>query len=78
MKATEEPVVTRCGALDMQVCVPEGYPDWRVLEFAEEQNPCGTTGGWQIRREGSKYLAGAPERNPCDEREGFVHITLDA
>lgn len=70
--------VTRRGFLDMQVCVPAGYTDEQALEFAESQNPCGTEGGWMVRKEGSKYLAGAPERRECEEREGYVHITLDA
>lgn len=72
------PVVTRTGALDMQVCVPAEWPDRAVVDFAESENPCGTTGGWHIRREGDKALAGAPERQPCAERTDCVHIMLDA
>jgi hypothetical protein len=70
--------VTRTGALDMQVCVPVAWTDAAVKEFADRENPCGTTHGWQIRREGDDALAGKPERNPCADREGFVHIMLDA
>lgn len=72
------PEVTYQGILDIQVCVPEDWTDERVLEFAEQENPCGTTAGWGIRKEGSKQLAGAPERNPCEQRENYVHIMLDA
>lgn len=70
--------VTRIGGLDMQVCVPEGWPDDAVISFAEDKNVCGTEGGWQIRKGGDKLLNGDPERCPCDIRNGFIHITLDA
>jgi hypothetical protein len=70
--------VSKRGVFDMQVCIPEDWDDTQVQEFAESENPCGTTGGWQIRREGSEYLAGSPERANCEDREGFVHIMLDA
>jgi hypothetical protein len=70
-------VITRIGALDMQVCVPAEWTDEQVLEFAGTENPSGTN-GWFIRREGDEALAGALERMPCAERAGFVHIMLDA
>jgi hypothetical protein len=75
MKTAE---VTRMGVFDMQVCVPQDATDEQVEAFAEEQYPCGTTAGWQIRREGSELLQGAPERRPCEERAGHAHIMLDA
>lgn len=75
---SKNPEVSRRGFLDMQVCVPEWFSDEEVRDFAESNNPCGTTGGWQIRREGSELLRGDPERRKCSERDGFVHITLDA
>lgn len=70
--------VTKQGALDMQVCVPADWKDEQVVEFAESQYPCGTTAGWQIRREGSELLAGAKERTPCEKRKEHVHVMLDA
>lgn len=70
--------VTQRNALDMQVCVPTAFTDEQVSHFAETNNPCGTANGWSIRREGNKALMGCPERQPCAEREGFVHIMLDA
>lgn len=73
-----EAEVTRGGIFDMQVCVPSDWTDEQVQHFAEQEYPCGTQAGWQIRREGSKYLAGDPERQPCEEREGCVHVMLDA
>lgn len=72
------PSVTRRGILDCQVCVPSTYTDSEVIAFAETANPCGTTNGWFIRHEGDPLLNGAPERQPCAEREGFVHVMLDA
>ena len=63
----------------MQVCVPEDYTDEQVKKFADSENPCGTTNGWAIVKEGNRHLAGDPERQPCmGGREGFVHIMLEA
>lgn len=73
-----KPEVTHKGLLDMQVCVPVDWNDEQVVAFAEREFECGTTAGWGIRREGDELLQGAPERMPCAEREGFVHIVLDA
>lgn len=70
--------VTRKGGLDMQVCVPADWTDDEAMTFAEQQYPCGTQHGWQIRRKGDPNLRGAPERAPCHSRTGHVHITLDA
>lgn len=69
--------VTKLNVFSMQVCVPAFWLDEDVLNFAERENPCGVTGGWQIRRKGDEALKGHPERNPCGEREGYVHIMLD-
>jgi hypothetical protein len=70
--------VTKRGFLDMQVCVPSDFTDDQVVAFAEQDNPCGTTNGWQIRRQGSERLSGCDERVPCESREGHVHIMLEA
>lgn len=75
---TDNPEVTRRGLLDMQVCVPKDWTDDQIRAFAEAENPAGTSGGWSIRKEGDKLLAGSPERMPCDDRESFVHVMLDA
>lgn len=69
--------IVRRGALDMQVCVPVDWDDYAVKRFADHENLCGTSEGWQVRREGAKALAGAAERVPCQSRPGFVHIMLD-
>lgn len=79
---TEEPTmpasVIRHGWFDMQVCVPSDWTDEQVLAFVEKVDPAGTEQGWQIRHEGSEWLGGDPERNPCKDCPGHVHITLDA
>lgn len=74
---SKEAEVTKYGFLDMQVCVPSDWTDEQVSEFAESSYPCGTEAGWSIRKkvEGNPDY---PERVPCQERDGFVHIMLDA
>ena len=71
-------MVTRRGFLDMQVCVPKDWTDEQVKDFADRENVCGTTHGWQIRRQGHEYLGGCDERVQCVECAGNVHIMLDA
>jgi hypothetical protein len=73
----KEPTVAKYGSFDCQVCVPVDWTDEQVKAFADKENPSGTN-GWFIRKEGDKALAGQPERNPCTDRAGFVHIMLDA
>lgn len=70
--------VTRRGGLDMQVCVPQHWTDEQVIDYAEQENPCGTEGGWHIRRVGDPALAGHPERVQCLTIDRRCHITLDA
>ncbi len=74
----DQPEVTRTGILDMQVCVPKNWSDFEVRAFAEQENRCGTTAGWAIRRQGDPALIGMAERGQCAERTDFVHIMLDA
>lgn len=70
--------VTKFGVLDMQVCVPSDWTDDMVTSFAESKYQCGTTNGWQIRREGDEALAGCKERVVCERNPANVHIMLDA
>jgi hypothetical protein len=72
--------VTQRGGLDMQVCVPKNWSDEQVIHFANLANPCGTSKGWMIRKEGDPALSGDPERKQCEEidRAENVHIMLDA
>ena len=71
-----EPMVTKTRALDMQVCVPAEWTDDEVKRFADERNPSGLDAGWSIRTD-AKLLNGDPVRNPCTQRAGMVHVTLD-
>lgn len=73
-----EAEITRVGVLDIQVCVPSEWTDEQVKEYVNNKYLCGTTNGWQIRKQGHKLLAGADERVKCSAKEGFVHIMLDA
>lgn len=73
-----KPETTRLGIFDMQVCVPDDFTNQQVIDFAESDHPCGTTHGWSIRKEGDEALSGSPERAKCLEREGCVHVMLDA
>ena len=73
-----DPEIIRMSGLDVQACVPEDWPDERIISFAEQQYPCGTKHGWQVRHQGHRLLAGCPAKVPCSDREGFVHVMLDA
>lgn len=70
--------VTKRGALDMQVCVPKGWTDEQVKDYADNANLCGTQSGWHIRRAGDIALSGCAERVQCQDDPNFVHIMLDA
>jgi hypothetical protein len=70
--------ILRRGVLSCQVCVPASWTDEQVKEFADDHNLCGTSHGWQIRKEGDRRLAGDPERATCSDDPSFVHVMLDA
>jgi hypothetical protein len=61
----------------MQVCIPEDWTDQQAIDFGEADNPCGTTYGWTVRT-GERIREGDLERGPCEDREGYVHLVLDA
>ena len=75
---SDQPAMLRMSLLDMQVCVPEVWTDDQVVAWAEGCQPCGTTAGWAVRREGDPHLLGDPERVPCLTRTGFIHVILEA
>ena len=78
MKMPESPVVTLCKPFDMQVCVPKRWTRKQIKAFADRANICGTSWGWSVRKRGSRLLDGCPEKVPCEERKGYVHVMLDA
>ena len=69
-------MVTWNGIADMQVCVPKDWSDDEVKAFADANNPSGLPQGWRIRTDPG-ILDGCPERNPCDDHDGYVHVMLD-
>jgi hypothetical protein len=73
-----EAELIRTTILSCQVCVPQDWNDAQVIAFAEKSNPCGTTNGWFISREGDEYLMGTHERVNCADRVGFIHVVLYA
>jgi len=75
---TKQPQIIKFQAISMQICVPSGWDDKECVDFSEKGNPCGTQSGWHVRKQGSELLGRDPERNPCEQRSGYVHITLDA
>ncbi len=68
------PEVVRHGIFNIQICVPEGWTDDEAVDFANIQ---GRGTKWIIRREGDKDLLGDLERQPCEERNGCIHIMFD-
>jgi hypothetical protein len=64
----DHPQITHQGIFDMQVCVPASYTDEEIL---------GIAGKGMIRRAGDPALRGDPERAPCQERVGCVHVMID-
>ena len=75
--STRQAEMVRYGVLDCQVCVPASMTDEEIVAFAAREYPSGTN-GWQIRRQGDGALNGDPERQPCRQRAGCVHVMLDA
>ena len=64
---TNTPHVIQIKILSVEVCVPLDWADYQVVEFTESQCSYGTKRGWVIY-----------QRQPCTEREGMVHIVLNA
>lgn len=71
-----EPSIIRAGLLTIQCCVPKEYTDQQIVDYVEKRNPCGTTGGWHVRKEGNRF--GSPERVECAKDNANVHVLLDA
>jgi hypothetical protein len=72
-----KPEVTKQGIFSMQVCIPADWTDVQAKDFADSENPSGTSQGWFIRKDGDPALCGDDERVACSDRAGFVHIMLD-
>lgn len=70
--------VTQRSAFLCQVCVPRGWTDRQVKEFADRVNWCGTDSGWTVKKDGDPALRGDPERATCSVDPDYVHVMLDA
>ena len=73
----EPEVITRKG-LGMRLCVPKDYTKKQIIAFAEAENPCGTTYGWHLQKDGDGPLMGDPARVPCGIRKNCVHVVVSA
>lgn len=69
--------VVRYGLFSCQVCVPADWTDEQTIAFAEAHYPSGTSHGWHLAEDGDETLAGDPSRQPCAEREDYIHRRLD-
>lgn len=58
------------GLLHLQLCVPGEWTDEQVVDFAEQEQPCGSSGGWSVNL-GAK-------RVPCADGGGMIHVIVSA
>lgn len=68
--------VTRCGLIDLQVCVPEDWSDAQAEQFANAERPTGIDSRWTLRAADDPAQNGAPIRVACDSRAHHVHIMM--
>lgn len=68
-----EPMVTRHGILNLQVCVPKEYTDKQAEEFANNANPTGVSSRWEIMPESEMEDL---QRVQCEDHPENVHILL--
>lgn len=72
-----EPQVLKVGLVTMQVCVPSGWTDEQIVEYANQKAMTGLDHGWSIIRNGDAALGSYPERNQCEQRKECVHVLLE-
>lgn len=61
-----DPVVLEARFASLRLCVPGGWTDLQVLEFAEDEHACGALSGWRIRG----------ERVACLDGDGMAHVVV--
>ena len=61
-----DPVVMQANFGSLRLCVPSDWSDVQVLEFAEDEEPCGARSGWKVRG----------ERVRCADGNGMVHLVV--
>ncbi len=67
----ESPMVPIKGTFEMQVCVPDGWEDAKIKDYAKANNPPSTEAGW-------KLFPGPQGRCACPDRKGYTHVWLVA
>ena len=71
IKMTElKPEVMGVKLLGMSLCVSKDWTNEQVIDFAEKNNPCGTTAGWQVHE--------ALGRVKCSDKLDYIHIVVHA
>ena len=60
-----------------QVCAEESATDQEIEEYVNCVLPTGLDSKWVIRKQGDTVLEGDPERQPCEDKSGWVHVMLD-
>ena len=80
-KITERVVVSRAmmGLCGMQVCAVKDATDKEILEVAERDNPCGTTGEWQqvIRKlDPDRNITKEHLPSQCEEYPDRLHFLI--
>ena len=70
------PEVMVKGILGMRLCVPDDWTDEQIIQFAEKENPAGTSNGWYIAEKGDTAFDGASARIKCEDRENYVHLVV--
>jgi len=69
-----KPKIMGMGMFEMAVCVPGLFTDEQVEEFANREQPCGTSYGWKVRKGDSEE--GGDERVQCHDHPDNSHIIL--
>jgi len=67
--------ILRRGVFGISVCIPKDWTDQQVIDFVEADSPCGTADGWQPS---ARTEENCNKRIPCEDREGYMHMVLDA
>lgn len=61
-----DPIVLEVSLGSLRLCVPGDWTDLQVLEFAEDEEPCGAKCGWKI----------CGERLACRDGDGMAHVIV--
>lgn len=70
--------ILKMTGLAMRLCVPGNFTEEQIVEFAENKNPCGTSHGWELAKEGHLSLEGNKDRIMCAGDVDNVHVVVIA